>query len=147
MLTFSIKPFVLTDNMVKPRLESLSCAAEISAARNFSRCAPASHVDAAGCQGAHVGQFSRALFTATAIMQIYFQSVINWPITAPTSFIIHNVNMICDDSYQLPQDALGHSAVFWYSISRRTSIIKAKKLNSVFPEKVTLWLWNSSCLR
>ena len=25
-----------------------------------------------------------------------------WPITAPTSFIIHNVNLICDDSYQLP---------------------------------------------
>ena len=77
-------------------------------------------------EGAHVAQFPRALLTATAIMQIYFRSVINWPITAPTSFIIHNVNLICDDNYQLPQDALGHIAVFRYSISRRTSIIKAK---------------------
>ena len=77
-------------------------------------------------EGTHVAQFSRALFTGTAIMQIYFRLVINWPITAPTSFIIHNVNMICDDSYQLPQDTLGHSEVFRYSISRRTLIIKAK---------------------
>ena len=67
-------------------------------------------------EGVYVAQF----------MQIYFRSVINWPITAPTSFIIHNVNMICDDSYQLPQDALGHIAVFRYSMSRRTSIIKVK---------------------
>ena len=147
MLTFSIKPFVLTGNMVKPRLESLSCAAEILAARNFHAARQRAMWTRQDAKGAHVGQFSRALFTTTAIVQIYFQSVINWPITAPTSFIIHNVNMICDDSYQLPQDALGHSAVFRYSISRRTSIIKAKKLNSVFPEKVTLWSWNSSCLR
>ena len=32
-------------------------------------------------KGVHVAQFSRAPFTATAIMQIYFRSVINWPIT------------------------------------------------------------------
>ena len=85
----------------------------------------ASHVDVAGCRGHACGTiFPYAIHgnsNYTDLLPIVYQLA-----NHSTNFIIHNVNMICDDSYQLPQDALGHSAVFRYSISRQTSIIKAK---------------------
>ena len=73
-------------------------------------------------ESAHVAQFSHGNSNYADLLPIGYQLANH----STNSFIIHNVNMICDDSYQLPQDALGHIAVFRYSISRRISIIKAK---------------------